>query len=169
MHFASVCPGRIELPFSRLKVWCPANWATNTLEDEAGIEPASLVLQTSALPFELFIHVGRSPGPRINQSLQSCPGCLNRSFSRTSQDKRNPACGLEPLSDLRRHPFCPSLSHPRRALPSGHARRTLHSGYSLQDLAFKLVLFSFICVLALQALSCRAGTKKTPWATTGFE
>ena len=73
MHSASVCPGRIELPPSRLKVWCPSGWASGTCVDEAGIEPTSPVLQTGALPFELFIHVGTSPGLSVNQPRVHAP------------------------------------------------------------------------------------------------
>lgn len=78
--------------------------------DEAGIEPASLVLQTSALPFELFILANLRNWGLV--SSQILPRLLNWSFPKTSQNKRNPACGLQPLSNLRRRPHYPSLSHP---------------------------------------------------------
>jgi hypothetical protein len=56
--------------------------------------------------------------PMISQFL-SMPWLLKSELFRTSQGKRIPACGLQPLSNYRKHPFCTSNSQKKPGTIAG--------------------------------------------------
>ena len=86
-----VCLERFKLSTLPLKAGCSNLLSYKHIVEEAGVEPALMALQTTALPLELFFQRSSSS---VLAKTEETTSLIAQSFIKTLPDKRNPACGL---------------------------------------------------------------------------